>query len=110
MIVVRIVRDSNQHIEAFSISGHSGYAQRGQDIVCAGVSAIVQTTILGLQEVLGVKCTGNQAEGKLECTLPRLEQEMQHKTDILLDTMLLGLTAIATSYPKHVRILDSKEV
>lgn len=31
-----------------SIQGHAGYAEPGKDIVCAGVSAILQTAQLGL--------------------------------------------------------------
>jgi uncharacterized protein len=31
------------------VRGHAGYAEHGKDIVCAGVSAITQAAILGLQ-------------------------------------------------------------
>lgn len=31
------------------VKGHAGYAPHGQDIVCAGVSAILQTAVLGLE-------------------------------------------------------------
>jgi uncharacterized protein YsxB (DUF464 family) len=30
------------------VGGHSGYASAGKDIVCAGVSVLVQTMIMGL--------------------------------------------------------------
>lgn len=34
-----------------NINGHANYAEHGQDIVCAGVSAIIQSAILGLEEI-----------------------------------------------------------
>ena len=49
MIRISVVRDRRGDIVGWSVSGHSGFAPRGEDIVCAGVSAIVQTTLLGLQ-------------------------------------------------------------
>lgn len=110
MIIVSIKRDQNGSLKAFSVSGHAGYAEHGQDIVCAGVSAIVQTAILGLQEVLNVDCAGSQSEGRLACALPPLEPVRQREADIVLETMLLGLTAIASSYAGFVQILSEKEV
>lgn len=40
--------DGQMKIEAV---GHSNYAEHGKDIVCAAVSAIMQTTLLGLQAI-----------------------------------------------------------
>ncbi len=33
-------------IQGFSVEGHAGFAPEGEDIYCAGVSAIAQTTLL----------------------------------------------------------------
>lgn len=110
MITVSIKRDQDGCIKVFSVSGHSGYAKRGQDIVCAGVSAVVQTAILGLQELLNIECAGSQSDGQLICSLPLVGPLLRREADIVLETMLLGLTAIASSYAGYVQILDSKEV
>ena len=37
-----------------SVSGHSGYAEAGGDIVCAAVSAITELTANGITEIAGV--------------------------------------------------------
>jgi hypothetical protein len=34
-----------------SAEGHANYAEHGKDIVCSAISAIVQTTVMGLQAV-----------------------------------------------------------
>lgn len=44
------VKEENGHIN-IDVNGHANYAPHGQDIVCAGVSAILQTTILGLEAI-----------------------------------------------------------
>ncbi|HBK84897.1 MAG TPA: ribosomal-processing cysteine protease Prp [Firmicutes bacterium] len=110
MITVSVKRDQDKRVASFSVSGHSGFAERGQDIVCAGVSAVVQTTILGLQDVLAIDCSGSQRDGQIVCSLPILEPGLRLKADILVETMLLGLTAIASSYAEYIQVLDLKEV
>ncbi len=107
MITIRLERGDDRRIVAFAVTGHSGYAKWGNDIVCAGVSAVVQTTILGLQNVLGIDCIGSQEDGKLHCALPAdLSPGSAEPADILLRTMLAGLNALAEAYADYVRILD----
>lgn len=36
---------------AIEVDGHADYAPHGQDIVCAGISAITQSCALGLQAI-----------------------------------------------------------
>ena len=40
-------------IHGFSVSGHSGYAEEGSDIVCAAVSAAVTFAECTINDVLG---------------------------------------------------------
>lgn len=49
MIKIIIKRENENSIE-MKISGHGG-GKKGSDIICAGVSAIIQTTILGLKAI-----------------------------------------------------------
>lgn len=51
MTNITIKRNSETPEITISIKGHSGYANQGSDIVCAGVSALMNTTILGLQQI-----------------------------------------------------------
>lgn len=107
MITIRLKRSDDHRIIALSVTGHSGYAAKGADIICAGVSAVVLTTVLGLQDVLGIDCEGIQVDGELHCSLPRdLLPEMADSADLLLQTMLVGLTALAEAHADYVRILD----
>ena len=39
--------------ERMEISGHAGYAELGKDIVCAGVTALMQTLIQSIKDLAG---------------------------------------------------------
>ena len=50
MIKVRI-KKNNELIESINCSGHAGYADYGNDIVCASFSTMVITTINAILEI-----------------------------------------------------------
>ena len=45
----------NDRITGFSVSGHSGYAEAGSDIVCAAISAVVTMAEATINDVCGAK-------------------------------------------------------
>ena len=40
MIQVNILRDRDEVVKGIEINGHAGYAEYGQDVLCAAVSAL----------------------------------------------------------------------
>ncbi len=96
----------------FEAWGHTGYAPAGKDIVCAGVSTLVQTTVLGLEKLIGIKVTVNQEKktGHFYCRIAsNTEEEKQVQADFVLHLTYLGLQQIATEYKDYVRV-SIKEV
>lgn len=59
MITVTLFRRCGA-VAGFRVSGHAGYAQEGEDIVCSAVSSAVQLTVNNLQSF--VPCTVNCRE------------------------------------------------
>lgn len=106
MIHIRVWRRDHRPIR-YRVTGHAGAGPHGEDIVCAAVSALTQTTLIGIEEHLGIQPVVIYDEtGILEVELPPLQEESrleQGCTD-LLETMLLGLESIARSHPGHVRV------
>jgi uncharacterized protein YsxB (DUF464 family) len=49
--MININVDQKNGEMTISIKGHANYDQYGKDIVCAGVSAIAQTAVLGLESI-----------------------------------------------------------
>ncbi len=94
----------------FSVMGHAGCGEYGEDLVCAGVSAIVQTAILGISDVLHLKADISINEGDTVCILNRevSESDLQN-AEIVFKTMNAGLESIVSAYPKTLKF-RSKEV
>jgi hypothetical protein len=100
MIKVQIYRDEQSSIIGYDIDGHAEYADTGEDVVCAAVSAIAQTALAGLIELLKCKETHKMKKGRLSV---QLLQKPDKQTDAVLKTMELGLRQIAIQSPKYVK-------
>ena len=92
---------------ACRITGHSGQAEAGRDIVCAAVSILGCTCVNALESVCGIvpEITENDA-GVLEFQLPELEPEDNAKAQILMGALKQGLSDLTEAYPQHVRITE----
>ena len=101
MIRVKVFSNSDGKISGFTVTGHSDTAARGEDIVCAGVSSLAQTALLGLGEYLHRDLDYSVASGKLSMKLRCAPDSL---TEAILQTMLLGLIEIEKLSPKAVRI------
>ena len=88
--------------------GHTGYAHAGADIVCAAISALTQSTLNGLQNVLKApvmfEIDDRRAFIEAELT-PEASEEQIQQAQLLLVTLLEGLQAIQRGYPRNVRII-----
>ncbi|MDR3589308.1 MAG: ribosomal-processing cysteine protease Prp [Negativicutes bacterium] len=105
MINIQVYRNSAGEITGFAVNGHAGTAPHGQDIVCAGVAALTQTAVLGLERQLKREFTLDIAEGKL---ILELKKPPDALTEAVLATMLLGLTEIAKVSSSSVRIAEHR--
>ena len=105
MIRVSVYWGADGGITGFEAVDHAGMAPRGQDIVCAGVSALTDTAFLGLTKHLEREVDFQAANGKLSV---RLKQSPDSLSDAILATMLLGIKEIEKQYPKHVRVSESR--
>ena len=105
MINIEIVRNSDQAMVGFSVTGHANTAPHGQDIVCAGISALTQTAVLGLDRQLKKKVQIKIASGNLKMNLLDKPDAL---TDAVLETMLIGLTEIGNLHSQSVRILERR--
>jgi len=105
MIIVAVTR-SEEKITGYSVRGHAGYKPPGEDIVCAAVSMLAQTALLGLHRFIREGLTYEILEsGVLRCTLPGETDEKERvQADAILETMVLGLKNLEKSYPKYIRV------
>ncbi|HOB19434.1 MAG TPA: ribosomal-processing cysteine protease Prp [Candidatus Atribacteria bacterium] len=107
MIDIIIERDSKAFIRRFTVKGHAGYDEAGKDIVCAAVSAVAQTAVLGLIEVAHARPLYKQKDGFLSCELPDdIAEESRVAAGAILDTMAAGLKSIGYDYKDFISIIE----
>ncbi len=106
MITAEIFYDEMRSRKGFIVKGHAGMAEKGQDLVCSGVSALTQAAILGLEAVLHKKPDWKiDSDGYLECWLPSdLNDEESLQAQAIIHTVELGLTGIEKDYGKYLKV------
>ncbi len=105
MIKINMLR-SNGNVIGFEASGHSGYSSEGSDIVCSAVSALTQTTAIGLEKRLNLPLDVSIGNEGMHCMLGHITPEQLEQATVLFDTLLLGLRAIEGSYGKYLSITE----
>ena len=94
-------------IAGFSVSGHSGYAEAGQDIVCAAVSAVVGMAEATINDVCGAKAKVRvkDADARITLTLPASCDE-EETVQAVLSGLLLTLVNLREQYPDYIEVLE----
>ena len=109
MVKIRVFRDSKGFIWEFEIKGHSGFGKQGEDVVCAGVSALGYTAVGALAELAGIK-SYSEKEGYMRCCIPGdVKEHLKPLIKIILETVIIGLKQIENSYKEYV-VIEEQEV
>ena len=97
----------NDRITGFSISGHSGYAEAGSDIVCAAISAVVTMAEATINDVCGAKANVRvkDEQARITLTLPTSCDE-EDAVQAVLSGMLLTLISMREDYPDYIEVLE----
>ena len=97
----------NDRITGFSVSGHSGYAEAGSDIICAAVSAVVTMAEATINDVCGAKAKVRvkEADARVTLTLPTSCEE-EESVQAVLAGMMLTLCSMRDDYPDHIEVLE----
>lgn len=88
---------TNDRVE---IRGNSGYAPRGQDIVCAAISTLTETLLASLREI---------SKDKIYCDIRQGEAVIRHEGlteqgKLLVESFFIGASGVANAYPDHIKI------
>lgn len=80
--------------------GHADYAPRGSDIVCAGVTALVEGFILSVENL-----TPNTPIFEMSPGYTRVKiGSPTEATKLLQASFFIGVENIAEEFPEHVRV------
>ena len=97
----------DDRITGFSVSGHSGYAEAGSDIVCAAISAVVTMAEATINEVCGAKAKVRvkEEDARITLTLPTSCDE-EDAVQAVLAGMILTLCSMRDDYPDYIEVLE----
>ena len=97
----------DERITGFSVSGHSGYAESGADIVCAAVSAVVTMAEATINDVCGAKAKVRvkEEDARITLTLPATCEE-EEAVQAVLAGMMLYFINLRDDYPDYNEVLE----
>lgn len=94
MIKVSIKKDN------IIINGHSGYDVQGKDIVCAGVSTLVTTTVNAIIRIDDKAIEYKVNDGYINISILKHDKYI----DILIENMISLLKEMEAQYKKYIEI------
>ena len=97
----------NDRINGFSVSGHSGYAEAGSDIVCAAISAVVTMAEATINDVCGAKAKVRvkDEQARITLTLP-VSCDEEETVQAVLAGMMITLAGMRDDYPDYIEVLE----
>ena len=97
----------NERIKGFSVSGHSGYAEAGSDILCASIRAAVTVAECTITDVCGVRAKVRDDERipRTSLMLPAVCDE-EDTVQAVLAGLMLYLCNLREDYPDYIEVLE----
>ena len=103
MIHVTIFRNRRKEFTGFKTYGHAGFADEGQDIVCAAASVLMINTVNAIEEFTEdtASLVSDDAGGVIEYSVSGKPSD---GAVLLLKTMVLGLEEMSDdkNYAKYI--------
>ena len=109
MTKITIYKNHSGSYTGFDCIGHAGYADSGQDIVCAGASALVINAINSIENLTENEVEAGAVEETGEITF-RFKKTANEAGKLLMDSLILGLEGIQDNYGSRYLLLNIKEV
>ncbi len=94
----------------FQAAGHSGYADAGEDILCAAISSAVTLVECALNDVLALAATVkiSEEDASLSLRLPGgLDEGSEQLSQTLLAALMLHFVNLAEQYPDYMIVLEA---
>ena len=97
-------------IIGFDAKGHSGFAQEGEDIVCAAITSAVRLVECTVNDVMGL-CAAVKVREKdafISLRLPGgLSAQSDNTCQALLTGLMVYLTELHDEYPDYIEVLEA---
>lgn len=103
--MIKFYLDKKDNFVECRVLGHANYSSEGNDIVCAGVSALVQTFIQNLYELKEkekVYAMNEKIESGNVCFSFYVRDEDKKEYLRIEKTIIIGLMLINNKYPENL--------
>ena len=108
MTTVRFRTEGNR-VTGFDSAGHSGYAEEGEDIVCAAITSAIRLVEATVNDVLGLAAAVrvDERETKISFRLPGgLSASVESTCQALLTGLMVYLTQLRDEFPDNIEVLE----
>ena len=96
-------------IVGFEVSGHSGYADAGEDIVCAAVTSAIRLVESTVNDVMGL-CASvkvREKDATISFRLPGgLSAPAESTCQNLLTGLMVYLAQLHDEYPENIEVME----
>ena len=99
-----------RRITGFDAIGHSGFAEEGEDIVCAAITSAVRLVECTVNDVMGLCATVkiNEETAAISLRLPGgLAAVTESTCQTLLTGMMVYLSDLHNEYPDFIEVLEA---
>lgn len=97
--MITIIYDEKEKDMILQASGHAGYAEKGSDIVCAAVSALMQTLAYSVDG-------GTVTRSQDDCNTLTVQAEQSFDNMAKFELVTDGLMLLAKQYPENVQFVN----
>ena len=88
-------------LDGITIDGHAGYAEAGKDIICAGVTVLVENLIDSIEGLTSDSIQYEISPGRVDIHY----KDLSGAGKLLVDSFFLGICSIEQDFPEHVKII-----
>jgi uncharacterized protein YsxB (DUF464 family) len=104
MTTIRFYRDQDR-LSGFTCQGHSGYAQAGEDIVCAAITSALRLTECTINDVLKAEAQVTVSASGARISL-RLPARSPQGCQAIIQGFYTYLRELQSEYPEHLTVLE----
>ena len=107
MTKITIYKNPDGSYAGFHCEGHAGFADKGEDLVCCGISTLVINAVNSIERLTEDEFSVDSGDGIIAI---RFEKAAGSSSTLLIESMLIWLEGIISSYCKKYITLRFEEV
>ena len=104
-------RTEGNRITGFDSQGHSGYADAGEDIVCAAITSAIRLVEATINDVLGLAASVKvrEEDASISFRLPGgLSEKAEYTCQSLMTGLMVYFTELHDEYPENIEVLEEE--